>query len=107
MRNIYELHPRGEPPPESTRPRPNAKDDLRVKARELRLQGLDYDDIVATCRGLSARRKPEGAGIRNCKTAVQASNGNCSFSIRPDRFKWPWGRGGGEIWPSVWDSWPC
>jgi transcriptional regulator with XRE-family HTH domain len=36
----------GEPPPEWTR-RPNAKDDLRAKARELRLQGLDYDEIVA------------------------------------------------------------
>jgi hypothetical protein len=35
----------GEPPPEWTR-RPNAKDDLRAKARELRLQGLDYDEIV-------------------------------------------------------------
>lgn len=37
---------RGEPPPAWTR-RPNAKDDLRAKARELRLQGLDYEEIVA------------------------------------------------------------
>lgn len=37
---------RGEPPPEWTR-RPNAKDDLRAKARELRQQGLDYEEIVA------------------------------------------------------------
>jgi transcriptional regulator with XRE-family HTH domain len=37
---------RGEPPPEWTR-RPNAKDDLRAKARELRLRGLDYEEIVA------------------------------------------------------------
>ncbi len=37
---------RGEPPPEWTR-RPNAKDDLRAKARDLRRQGLDYDEIVA------------------------------------------------------------
>ena len=36
---------RGEPPPEWTR-RPNAKDDLRARARELRRQGLDYDEIV-------------------------------------------------------------
>lgn len=36
---------RGEPPPEWTR-RPNAKDDLRTKARDLRLQGLDYEEIV-------------------------------------------------------------
>ncbi|WP_031086539.1 hypothetical protein [Streptomyces sp. NRRL WC-3549] len=34
----------GEPAPEWTR-RPNAKDDLRAKARELRLQGLTYDAI--------------------------------------------------------------
>ncbi len=37
---------RAEPPPAWTR-RPNAKDDLRAKARTLRLQGLDYEDIVA------------------------------------------------------------
>ncbi|MFC7220466.1 hypothetical protein ACFQLX_20205 [Streptomyces polyrhachis] len=34
----------GEPPPEWTK-RPNAKDDLRAKARELRLQGMSYDEI--------------------------------------------------------------
>ena len=34
-------------PQPSGRRRPNAKDDLRAKARELRLQGFDYDDIVA------------------------------------------------------------
>ncbi len=37
---------RGEPPPEWTS-RPNAKDALRAKARELRLQGLGYEEIVA------------------------------------------------------------
>src|SRR5579862_748903 len=37
---------RGEPPPEWTR-RPNARDDLRAKARELRGQGLSYDQIAA------------------------------------------------------------
>lgn len=37
---------KGEPPPEWTS-RPNAKDDLRAKARELRLQGLDYEEIAA------------------------------------------------------------
>jgi transposase-like protein len=36
----------GEPPPEWTR-RPRAKDDLHARARELRAQGLDYDDIAA------------------------------------------------------------
>ncbi|MFC1435283.1 helix-turn-helix domain-containing protein [Streptacidiphilus sp. N1-3] len=34
----------GEPPPEWTR-RPNAKDDLRAKVRELRTEGLTYDEI--------------------------------------------------------------
>ncbi|KOV56075.1 hypothetical protein ADL00_28435 [Streptomyces sp. AS58] len=34
----------GEPPPEWTK-RPNAKDDLRDRARELRLQGRTYDQI--------------------------------------------------------------
>jgi transposase len=37
---------RGEPPPEWTR-RPNAKDDLRAKARRLREEGMDYEEIVA------------------------------------------------------------
>jgi transposase-like protein len=36
----------GEPPPEWTR-RPNAKDDLRAKARRLREQGLGYNQIAA------------------------------------------------------------
>jgi AcrR family transcriptional regulator len=37
---------KGEPPPEWTR-RPNAKDDIRERARELREQGLDYEEIAA------------------------------------------------------------
>ncbi|MFJ9347791.1 hypothetical protein [Streptomyces sp. NPDC101237] len=37
---------KGEPPPEWTR-RPNAKDDLRARARELRLRGWTYDRIEA------------------------------------------------------------
>src|ERR1700754_460681 len=37
---------KGTPPAEWTR-RPNAKDDLREKARELRIQGLSYNEIVA------------------------------------------------------------
>ncbi|MFD7320798.1 hypothetical protein ACFV9D_06855 [Streptomyces sp. NPDC059875] len=35
---------KGEPPPEWTK-RPNAKDDLRDRARELRLRGMTYDQI--------------------------------------------------------------
>ncbi|PPS73939.1 MULTISPECIES: terminase gpP N-terminus-related DNA-binding protein [Streptomyces] len=37
---------KGEPPPAWTK-RPNAKDDMREKARELRLQGWTYDQIEA------------------------------------------------------------
>ncbi|MCI3241052.1 MULTISPECIES: hypothetical protein [Streptomyces] len=37
---------KGEPPPDWTK-RPQAKDDLRAKARELRLQGWTYDQIEA------------------------------------------------------------
>lgn len=37
---------KGEPPPDWTR-RPNAKDDLRAKARDLREQSLDYEEIAA------------------------------------------------------------
>jgi hypothetical protein len=37
---------RGTPPPEWTR-RPNAKDEVRAKARALREQGIDYNAIAA------------------------------------------------------------
>jgi hypothetical protein len=37
---------KGEPPPPWTR-RPNAKDEVRAKARDLREQGLDYNQIAA------------------------------------------------------------
>ncbi|MBV9207798.1 MAG: hypothetical protein JO037_20890 [Actinobacteria bacterium] len=40
---------RNEPPPEWTR-RPNAKDELRCKARDLRAQDLDYEEIAAALR---------------------------------------------------------
>jgi hypothetical protein len=39
----------GVPPPDWTR-RPNAKDDRRAEARELRAQGLDYNEIAARLR---------------------------------------------------------
>ncbi|WP_405492105.1 hypothetical protein [Streptomyces sp. NBC_00096] len=42
--NILNGLVKGEPPPEWTK-RPNAKDDLRDRARELRLQGMTYDEI--------------------------------------------------------------
>jgi transcriptional regulator with XRE-family HTH domain len=65
----------GEPPPEWTK-RPNAKDDLRERARELRLQGWTYDQIQVElgCSKSSIslwvrdlprpeRRAPEQAGL--------------------------------------------
>jgi hypothetical protein len=36
----------GAPPPDWTR-RPNAKDDVRARARDLRAEGLDYNEIAA------------------------------------------------------------
>ncbi|MFG2997671.1 hypothetical protein [Streptomyces sp. NPDC048340] len=42
--NILNALVKGEPPPEWTK-RPNAKDDLRERARELRLEGMTYDEI--------------------------------------------------------------
>ncbi|MFE2287935.1 hypothetical protein ACFXDJ_27680 [Streptomyces sp. NPDC059443] len=42
--NILNSLVKGEPPPEWTK-RPNAKDDLRDRARKLRLQGMTYDEI--------------------------------------------------------------
>src|ERR1700677_4627024 len=42
---------RGVPPPDWTL-RPNAKDELRAKARELRAQGMDYEEI-ATALGVA------------------------------------------------------
>ena len=40
---------RDTPPPEWTR-RPNAKDDIKAQARDLRAQGLDYDEIATRLR---------------------------------------------------------
>ena len=69
---------RGEPPPEWTR-RPNAKDDLRARARELRRQGLDYDEIVGQ-RGVAkssvslwVRDLPRPAGAASDECAKRAS----------------------------------
>ena len=44
---------RGVPPPDWT-VRPNAKDEQRARARELRAQGMDYEEI-ATALGVSTR----------------------------------------------------
>jgi orotate phosphoribosyltransferase-like protein len=49
---------RGVPPPASTLRR-RAKDELRAKARDLRAQGLDYEEIVAEL-GVSRARSRYG-----------------------------------------------
>ena len=52
----------GEPPPEWTR-RPNAKDELRAQARELRTDGLNYNRIAArlgVSKSSVSRRSAEG-----------------------------------------------
>src|ERR1700733_16286074 len=53
----------GEPPPDWTR-RPRAKDALRARARELREQGLDYDDIAAS---LGVSKSSVSCGSGTCR----------------------------------------
>lgn len=71
---------RGEPPPTWTR-RPNAKDDLRAKARALRLQGLDYEEIVAQLNvskssvSLWVRDLPRPPGLTTDERAKRAAEG--------------------------------
>ena len=54
---------KGEPPPEWTR-RARAKDDLRERARELRVQGLDYEEIAGAVGYL---RAPSRYGCGTCR----------------------------------------
>jgi transcriptional regulator with XRE-family HTH domain len=56
----------GEPPPAWTR-RPNAKDDLRERARELRLQGWTYDRIGAE---LGCSKSSVSLWVRDLPTPV-------------------------------------
>jgi transcriptional regulator with XRE-family HTH domain len=57
---------KGEPPPAWTR-RPNAKDDLRERARELRLQGWTYDRIGAE---LGCSKSSVSLWVRDLPTPV-------------------------------------
>src|SRR6266581_8998037 len=56
----------GEPPPAWTR-RPNAKDGLRAKARDLRAQGLDYEEIAAA---LGVAKSLVSLWVRDLPTAA-------------------------------------
>lgn len=64
---------RGEPPPEWTR-RPNAKDELRARARELRTQGLDYEEIAAA---LGVAKSSVSLWVRDLPRPVGLSYEEC------------------------------
>ena len=63
----------GEPPPEWTR-RPNAKDELRANARELRTQGLDYEDIATA---LSVAKSSVSLWVRDLPRPARLSYAEC------------------------------
>src|SRR5271165_392805 len=64
---------RGEPPPEWTR-RPNAKDSVRAQARELRGQGLDYEEIAAQ---LGVSKSSVSLWVRDLPTPARLSYEEC------------------------------
>ncbi len=64
---------RGEPPPEWTR-RPNAKDGVRAEARELRGQGLDYEEIAAR---LGVSKSSVSLWVRDLPTPARLSYEEC------------------------------
>jgi hypothetical protein len=64
---------RNEPPPEWTR-RPRAKDELRARARELRGQGMDYEEIVAA---LGAAKSSVSLWVRDLPVPARLSYAEC------------------------------
>jgi hypothetical protein len=64
---------RGEPPPEWTR-RPNAKDAVRAQARQLRGQGLDYEEIAAH---LGVSKSSVSLWVRDLPTPARLSYEEC------------------------------
>jgi transposase len=64
---------RGEPPPDWTR-RPNAKDELRARARDLRTQGLDYEDIAAA---LGVAKASVSLWVRDLPRPARLSYAEC------------------------------
>jgi hypothetical protein len=64
---------RGEPPPEWTR-RARAKDDLRERARELRGQGLDYEEIAGA---LSVAKSSVSLWVRDLPRPPRLSYEEC------------------------------
>ena len=64
---------RGEPPPEWTR-RPRAKDDLHARARVLREQGLDYEEIAAA---LGVSKSSVSLWVRDMPVPARLSYEEC------------------------------
>lgn len=64
---------KGVPPPEWTR-RPKAKDDLRVRARELRGHGVDYEEIART---LGVSKGSVSLWVRDLPRPVRLSYDEC------------------------------
>jgi transposase len=76
---------RGEPPPEWTR-RPRAKDDVHARARELREQGLDYDDIAAA---LGVSKSSVSLWVRDMPRPARLSYEECcKRSAEGSRLYW-------------------
>jgi len=61
------------PPPEWTR-RPNAKDERRARARELRAQGLDYEEIAAA---LGVAKSSVSLWVRDLPRPARLSYAEC------------------------------
>jgi hypothetical protein len=64
---------RGEPPPDWTR-RPRANDELRAQVRELRAQGLDYEEIVAA---LGVAKSTVSLWVRDLPVPARLSYAEC------------------------------
>lgn len=64
---------KNEPPPEWTR-RSRAKDELRAQARELRAQGMDYEEIVAA---LGVAKSSVSLWVRDLPTPARLSYEEC------------------------------
>lgn len=62
-----------EPPPEWTR-RPNAKDEVRRRARELREQGLDYEEIA---EALGVAKSSVSVWVRDLPTPARLNYEEC------------------------------
>ncbi len=76
---------RGEPPSEWTR-RPNAKDEVRAKARALREEGLDYDEIAAR---LGVSKSSVSLWVRDMPTPARLTYEECrKRSVEGTRRYW-------------------